>query len=210
MLKEAKAILNKKDKKLSKSTKTYKPPRRYIQRESKAKLKQRRDIYITATNKPQCLEDTSTANATKACHKNMAIPSTHDLRPPPSANNKIHPSISPQCLGSLLGLGRRISERYATNRLAAVHLRMAKIVSGHLPKDEAEYFARHLLYSNFRTPQFYGSPKVHKDKLPVPLRPFVSQCGSLLAVASIYIDYKLQPLMATIPNYIKNSEHVRK
>ena len=85
---------------------------------------------------------------------------------------------------------------------------MAKIVSSKLPLDEAEYSTRHLLHSDFRIPQFYGSPKVHKNILPVPLRPVVSQCGSLLAVASTYIDYKLQPLTAKIPSYIKNSKHV--
>ena len=87
---------------------------------------------------------------------------------------------------------------------------MASIVSGKLPHDEAEYFTRHLLFSDFRIPQFYGSPKVHKNQLPVPLRPIVSQCGSLLAVASTYIDYKLQPLTKSIPSYIKNSDNVIK
>ena len=50
--------------------------------------------------------------------------------------------------------------------------------------------------------------KVHMKKSPVPLRPVVIQCGSLLGIASTYLDYKLQPLTSLVPSYLKNSQHV--
>lgn len=59
--------------------------------------------------------------------------------------------------------------------------------------------------TRLRIPQFYGMPKVHKNKLPVPLRPVISQCGSLSAIISTFIDYLLQPLTKFIPSYIKDS-----
>ena len=45
-------------------------------------------------------------------------------------------------------------------------------------------------------------------KFPVPLRPVVSQCGTLSVIASIYIDYKLQPLKYSVYSYIKDSYHL--
>jgi hypothetical protein len=56
-----------------------------------------------------------------------------------------------------------------------------------------------------RIPQFYGMPKVHKDKFPIPLRPVISQCGSFSAIISTFLDYKLQPFTSRIPSYIQNS-----
>jgi hypothetical protein len=69
---------------------------------------------------------------------------------------------------------------------------------------EYSYFVKSLR-ENHRIPQFYGMPKVHKNKIPVPLRPVISQCGSLSAVISTFIDYKLQPFTQKVPSYIKNS-----
>ena len=73
--------------------------------------------------------------------------------------------------------------------------------------DERNYFKR-VLMEDHRIPQFYGMPKVHKIRKknqPAPYRPVVSQCGSLSASISTFIDFKLQPLTKTIPSYIKNS-----
>ena len=74
-----------------------------------------------------------------------------------------------------------------------------------LSKPEFDYFMRSL-FKKQREPQFYGMPKVHKDKVPIPLRPVVSQCGSLFAILSIFVDFKLQPLTKFIPSYLNNSE----
>ena len=60
-----------------------------------------------------------------------------------------------------------------------------------------------------RIPQFYGSPKVHKSMIPnIKFRPVNSNCGSLAAVASKYVDYYLQKLIKYTPSYINNSLHV--
>ena len=75
----------------------------------------------------------------------------------------------------------------------------------YLSKDEFTYLMRSL-NKELRIPQFYGMPKVHKNKIPVPLRPVVSQCGSLFAIFSIFVDFKLQSLTNFIPSYIENSE----
>jgi len=86
---------------------------------------------------------------------------------------------------------------------------MTKIASsGKLLSEEAQYFAKHLLLKLFQTPQFYGMPKVHTDKLPVPLRPAVRQSASLLAVASTYVDYTLQLLIKNLHSYTTNSQQI--
>jgi hypothetical protein len=56
-----------------------------------------------------------------------------------------------------------------------------------------------------RIPQFYGTPKVHKNKFPIPFCPVVAQCGCLSAIISTFLDYKLQQFTKTIPSYILNS-----
>ena len=73
---------------------------------------------------------------------------------------------------------------------------------------EKDYF-RHFvlkLAEKLRIPQFYGMPKVHKNKFPIPFRPVVSQCGSFTAFISTWIDTRLQPLKNRLPSYIKNSQ----
>ena len=84
---------------------------------------------------------------------------------------------------------------------------MAKIVStGTLPAEESKYFAMHLLSGKFRTSQFYGMPKVHKDILPVPLQPVVSTIGSFGSAGSTYIDFKLQLFTKHLCTYTRNSQ----
>ena len=104
---------------------------------------------------------------------------------------------------------RLLSEREALSRIVAVRIRVQKIVEGNLPLNESDYFRLHLSSKKpFRDPQFYGMPKVHKNMEPVPLRPVVSQCGSLLGIPSTYLDYKLQPLKFLVPSYVKDSHHI--
>ena len=74
----------------------------------------------------------------------------------------------------------------------------------HLSSEEYMYLIRSF-NKNKRHPHFYGAPKVHKNKFPTPMRPVVSQCGSIFAVISIFIDYKLQSLTKHLPSYLKNS-----
>ena len=56
--------------------------------------------------------------------------------------------------------------------------------------EERDYFNKSFK-KNKRHPQFYGMPKVHKNKIPMPFRPVVSQCGSVFDVISIFADFKL-------------------
>ena len=57
-----------------------------------------------------------------------------------------------------------------------------------------------------RTPLFYGLLKIHKTftDLP-PLRPIVSQTNSLLSPTAKLIDYILQPIASSYPDYLHNS-----
>ena len=84
---------------------------------------------------------------------------------------------------------------------------MVDMTSGTLPGNKAKYFCDSLQQpvSSIRDYVFYGMPKVHKNKTPVPLRPVVSQCVSFLAIPSTYLNFKLQPLKQNVQSYIKNS-----
>ena len=52
-----------------------------------------------------------------------------------------------------------------------------------------------------RTPQFYISPKIHKEGNPG--RPVVSSINCHTANISKYVDYHLQPIVKQIPSYVK-------
>ena len=55
-----------------------------------------------------------------------------------------------------------------------------------------------------RTPLFYGLPKVHKPN--IPLRPIVSACHSPTDQLSNYVTHFIQPLVETLPSYIRDSK----
>ena len=98
---------------------------------------------------------------------------------------------------------KKMSEREATSRLSAIKIRISKITENNLPLHENKYFQLSLQSQELKIPQIYGMPKVHKEKLPVPLRPVVNQRQSLLGIPSTYLDYKLQPLTKLVPSYLK-------
>ena len=103
-----------------------------------------------------------------------------------------------------------ISEDTATKLFEFTYQQTMKLLDEYkeyISEEELIYFKRSFAKNN-RFPQFYGMPKVHKQKIPIPLRPVVSQCGSLFAVISIFIDFKLQSLTSHIPSYISNSEEL--
>jgi hypothetical protein len=100
-----------------------------------------------------------------------------------------------------------LNENEANNRLNFLRSELNEALSfykNHMSAAEYSYFVKSLKEEH-RIPQFYGMPKVHKNKFPVPLRPVISQCGSLSAVISTFIDFKLQPFTKKVPSYIKNS-----
>ena len=81
-----------------------------------------------------------------------------------------------------------------------------------LTQEERKYLSSILFRTKqFRDAQFYGSPKVHKEKIPyIRFRPVVSQSATFGAYLSKYLDFKLQPLIYTVLSYVKNSFQVIK
>jgi len=69
-------------------------------------------------------------------------------------------------------------------------------------KSELLFFKRSL-QEHHRIPIFYGLPKVHKQ--PVTLRPVVSTSGSLLAIFSTWLDYRMKELLPLVRSHVKNS-----
>ena len=55
-------------------------------------------------------------------------------------------------------------------------------------------------------PQFYGLPKVHKqfEQIP-PIRPIVAHSSSLLSTTAKFLDFALQPIATSYPDYLHNS-----
>ena len=76
-----------------------------------------------------------------------------------------------------------------------------------LDEHSIDYFRHFLLKipTNLRIPQFYGMAKVHKMKVPTPMRPVISQCGSFTTYISTWLDTMLQPFTKYLPTYLKNS-----
>lgn len=56
-----------------------------------------------------------------------------------------------------------------------------------------------------KTPQIYFLPKIHKGKLPPPGRPIVLGNNCPSEKISTYVDMFLQPLVKTIPSYVKDT-----
>jgi hypothetical protein len=74
--------------------------------------------------------------------------------------------------------------------------------ANNLSKSELLFFKRSL-QEHHRMPIFYGLPKVHKQ--PVTLRPVVSTSGSLLAIFSTWLDYRMKELLTLVQSHVKNS-----
>ncbi|KFD47373.1 hypothetical protein M514_11736 [Trichuris suis] len=64
--------------------------------------------------------------------------------------------------------------------------------------------AAHLKFaSNYKSPELYGLPKLHKPG--IPLRPIVSTVGSTTSELSRYLKKIIQPLTGKEPSFVKNS-----
>jgi len=72
-----------------------------------------------------------------------------------------------------------------------------------LPADDVKYFDRSFSH-NRRLPQFYITPKVHKDPW-VTYRPIVCCVGSDIEVMSKYLDYQLQRVVHCCPSRLTDS-----
>lgn len=68
-------------------------------------------------------------------------------------------------------------------------------------------FPSHL--KQYRTPRFYGLPKIHKQFINFPpIRPIVSQTDCILSITAKFLDYCLQPLAQQYEDYLHNSTHL--
>jgi hypothetical protein len=100
---------------------------------------------------------------------------------------------------------KQLSFTDMNNRMNNIRSRLKDIITNNqdmLSKAEVIYFQRSLK-SHFRLPIFYGLPKVHKNTMS--LRPVVSSTNSLLAVFSVWLDYKSKELLPLIKSYLKDS-----
>uniref|UniRef100_A0A8C5MAL6 Uncharacterized protein n=1 Tax=Leptobrachium leishanense TaxID=445787 RepID=A0A8C5MAL6_9ANUR len=72
---------------------------------------------------------------------------------------------------------------------------------GILNKSEFEY----LSVKFTKTPYFYILPKIHKNPTRPPGRPIVAGIESITSHLSEYVDIVLQPIVRTIPSYLKDT-----
>ena len=74
-----------------------------------------------------------------------------------------------------------------------------------LAKHEWTFYKRSMdpAHNDFRTPQFYGMPKVHKEELQT--RPVVSCVGSIPQILSQHLHFHLDQVVHLCPSYLKNS-----
>jgi len=102
----------------------------------------------------------------------------------------------------------QLTPQEANNKMKDLTDSLKDLIRSHqnnLSRAEFLYFQRSF-QQQFKLPVFYGLPKVHKN--PVTLRPVVSTTNSLLAVFSVWLDYKMKELLPFIQSYIKNSSAV--
>ena len=107
---------------------------------------------------------------------------------------------------------KQLSEDEAATRQAATKEEIFELLRGHFgeddednhePNPERDYFHRSFEYGQFRTPQYYGNPKVHKETLKT--RPVVSCVNSIPQVLSVFLDYHLKRVVHLCPSYLRDS-----
>ena len=85
---------------------------------------------------------------------------------------------------------------------------VAKILTDLLTEDQIDKHRFEYLFQKSPKPgKFYLLPKIHKNTLPPPGRPIVSQIGSPTERISGYLDFFLQPFLQKIPSYLKDTGH---
>jgi len=103
---------------------------------------------------------------------------------------------------------KQLTQVEATNNMEQLKITLKELIASHshvLSQAELTYFKRSLT-NCFRLPIFYGLPKVHK--VPFSLQPVVSTTNTLLAIFSIWLDYRMKELLPLIKSYIKTSIEV--
>ena len=66
---------------------------------------------------------------------------------------------------------------------------------------------QYLLNTHSRPGRFYLLPKIHKNVLPPPGRPIISAIGSPTEKISEFLDHFLQPFLADMPSFVKDTGH---
>ena len=67
--------------------------------------------------------------------------------------------------------------------------------------------ASDLVETKVRVPHFYTLPKIHKSLDNPPGRPIVSSNNAPTERISAFVDKQLQPLVTSLPSYIKDTKH---
>ena len=75
-------------------------------------------------------------------------------------------------------------------------------------KEISSKTADYLFIENPRTAKFYLLPKIHKNKLPPPGRPIVSANECPSERISQFVDNFIQPMVMTLPSYLRDSSHL--
>jgi hypothetical protein len=105
----------------------------------------------------------------------------------------------------------QLTQAEAHNKIETLKITLKNLITNNanrLPQPKLIYF-KQSLSNHFQLPiRLYGLPKVHK--VTVSLRPVISTTNSLLAVFSIWLDYKMKVLLPLVKSYIKNSIEVIK
>ena len=77
-----------------------------------------------------------------------------------------------------------------------------------ISKEISQKTADYLFIENPRTATFYLLPKIHKNILPPPGRPIVSANECPSERISQFVDHFIQPLVRTLPSYLRDSSHL--
>ena len=67
--------------------------------------------------------------------------------------------------------------------------------------------ANYLVVEKARPGNIYFVPKIHKPQRPPPARPICNTINSATANISKWVDDQLQPLVQTLPSYLKDDNH---
>lgn len=100
----------------------------------------------------------------------------------------------------------------ATERQMKAAQKMWALIESYAEADsfserESQYFdRRYKQRESCRVPQFYGTPKVHKEG--TPLRPIVSKVNSEMEILSIFLDYQLQRVLHLCKHHVRDSWHL--
>ena len=72
---------------------------------------------------------------------------------------------------------------------------------------DSRKFIRHYTTKNMEDPHgyFYIMYKIHKLKVPIPIRPVCSDCASVTFALGKWIDVMLQPMAKSMPTYFKDT-----